>query len=330
MFRAPAAGEVLAWVIRGTLVESVHAGHLLVRSADGAEVLRRGDPDQEIYARSSLKPLQAVGMLRAGVRLDDAQLALACASHNGELRHREVALSILDSVGLTAADLDNTPDLPLEPSAAAAWRAEGNDAAPLTQNCSGKHAAMLSTCVAAGWPIDGYRGADHPLQRHLVETVAELTGEPVRHVAVDGCGAAQPSSTVRGLARGFARLATAADGTPEHRVAEAMRADPFLVAGTGREDTEAMRSVPGLIIKGGADGVHAAALPDGATVAFKVSDGAARPRPTVLAAGLRLLGADGDWPWAQVPVLGHGQPVGAVLAAFGPDAPAVTGAGVHG
>ncbi|UFU05916.1 asparaginase [Ruania halotolerans] len=328
-YQAPSPGDVLAWVIRGTLIESVHTGHLLAVSPDGGEVLRLGDPDQELYARSSLKPLQAVGMLRAGVRLDDAQLALACASHNGEPRHREVALGILASVGLDAGDLDNTADLPLDPAAAADWRAQGNEAAPITQNCSGKHAAMLATCVAAGWSPQGYRDPDHPLQRHLVDTVAELTGEPVRHVAVDGCGAPQPSSTVRGLARGFARLATADADSPEHRVAEAMRANPFLVAGTGRDATAAMRAVPGLIAKDGADGVYAAALPDGATVAFKISDGGARPRPAVLAAGLRLLGVHGDWPWAQVPVLGYGQPVGSVLAAFGPHAPALTHPGVR-
>ena len=133
---------------------------------------------------------------------------------------------------------------------------------------------------------------------------------------MDGCGAPQPSTTVRGLARAFAHLATAASGTPEQRVTGAMRAHPFLVAGTGRDATAAMQTVPGLIAKDGAEGVYAAALPDGRAVALKVSDGASRPRPVLLAAALRALGERGHWPWARVDVLGHGEPVGSVLPAF--------------
>ncbi|UFU04688.1 asparaginase [Ruania suaedae] len=324
--QAPAPGEVLAWVVRGTMVESVHTGHLLALDAAGHDALRLGEPDQQIYPRSSLKPLQALGMLRAGVALTDEQLALACASHNGEPRHREVAAAILATVGLDAAVLANTPDLPLERSAALAWQVAGHGPEPIAQNCSGKHAAMVATCVAAGWPVAGYHEPGHPLQRHLLAVIAELTGAAPDHVAVDGCGAPQPSTTVRGLARAFARLAVAEPGTHEHRVAAAMRAHPHLVAGTGREDTEAMRAVPGLILKGGADGVHAGALPDGRSLAFKISDGAARPRPVVLGAALRALGIEPGGSWAQVTVLGHGAPVGEVLAAFGLDAPVMAGA----
>ena len=324
----PAPGEVLAWVVRGQMVESVHTGHLVALDASGRDVLRLGEPEQQIYPRSCLKPLQAVGMLRAGVSLTTDQLALACASHNGEERHREVTLGILESVGLDATALANTPDLPLEPAAALAWQRGGRGPEPIAQNCSGKHAAMVATCVAAGWPVAGYLDAEHPLQRHLLAVIAELTQVAPAHVAVDGCGAPQPATTVRGLAGAFARIAAAEEGTVEHRVAEAMRAHPFLVAGTGREDTEAMRAVPGLILKGGADGVHAGALPDGRALAFKVSDGAARPRPVVLRAVLRELGVEPaeDWAWERVPVLGHGEPVGAVYPAFGADALAFGGA----
>ena len=318
---APAPGEPLAWVVRGQLVESVHTGHLAACDADGALVLSRGEPEQEIYPRSSVKPLQALAMLRVGVRLDDEQLALACASHNGEPRHLEVVRSTLASAHLSEADLENTADLPLNPAAAAAGRAAGRGPSALTQNCSGKHSAMLATCRAAGWPTARYRDPAHPLQHAIADTLADLTGVRPRHVGVDGCGAALFSTTVLGLARGFARLATAPADTPEGRIARVMSANPWLVGGTGRDVTAAMESVPGLIAKDGAEGIYAAALPDGRAVAFKISDGAGRPRPVVLAAALHRLGVEGFWPWAQVQVLGHGEPAGAVRPAFGADAP---------
>lgn len=312
----PARGAALAWVVRSGMIESVHAGHLLAVAADGTDVLALGAAEQQIYARSSLKPLQTVAMLRAGAPLNNEQIALACASHNGEARHREVVRSILTGAGLTESDLHNTPDWPLHAEAATAWREAGRDAEPIAQNCSGKHAAMLATCVAAGWDTAGYLDPEHPLQQQILAVITELTGEPGRYLAVDGCGAPQPSTTLRGLARAFARIATAAQGTAEHRVASAMRAHPFLVAGTGRDATAAMATVPGLIAKDGAEGVYAAALPDGRAVALKVADGASRPRPVLLAAALRALGERGHWPWAQVPVLGHGEPVGSVQPAF--------------
>ncbi|HLR28537.1 MAG TPA: asparaginase [Ruania sp.] len=308
----------LAWVVRSGLIESVHQGHLLATGTDGADVLALGEPEAEIYARSSLKPLQVVAMLRTGVELTEEQIAIACASHNGQEQHRAVVRGILSGAGLTEAALANTPSLPLDPHAAQSWREAGNDAARITQNCSGKHAAMLATCVHSGWPTGSYLEADHPLQEQILAVIALLTGRQVRHVAVDGCGAPQPSTTVRGLARAFGHLATAAPGTAEHRVAEAMRTHPFLVAGTGRDATEAMETVPGLIAKDGAEGVYAAALPDGRAVALKVADGASRPRPVLLAGALRALGVEGEWDWEQVPVLGHGRPVGVVQPAFDP------------
>ncbi|WP_235912465.1 asparaginase [Ruania zhangjianzhongii] len=315
----PARGADLAWVVRSGMIESVHAGHLLAVAADGTDALALGAPEQQIYARSSLKPLQTVAMLRTGVPLTAEQVALACASHNGEGRHREVVRDLLAGAGLTEADLGNTPDWPLDRDAAAAWADAGRVPEPIAQNCSGKHAAMLASCARSGWDTGTYLDPEHPLQQHILAVIAELTGETVRYLAVDGCGAPQPSTTVRGLARAFAAIATAPEGTAEHRVAAAMRAHPFLVAGTGRDATAAMQSVPGLIAKDGAEGVYAAALPDGRAVALKVADGASRPRPVLLAAALRALGERGHWPWSRVPVLGHGQPVGSVLPAFEAD-----------
>ncbi|ANC32493.1 L-asparaginase II [Isoptericola dokdonensis DS-3] len=316
----------LAEVVRGDLVESVHLGHLVVLDAAGDVVVSVGDPATTIWPRSSLKPVQAVAMLRAGLDLPSEHLALAAASHDGTARHVEVARAILAGAGLTPDDLANTPDLPLDPATAAGWQVAGHGPDRLTQNCSGKHAAMLATCVAAGWPTDGYLALDHPLQQAVRAAVAELCGpDGAVHATVDGCGAPLFSTTLVGLARGFSRLVTAPAGSPEARVAAAMSGHPALVGGEHRDATAAMRAVPGAVAKDGADGVYAAALPGGAAIAFKVLDGAGRPRPAVLVRALLLAGAaavpgadvDALDALARTPVLGGGQPVGEVRAVVG-------------
>jgi L-asparaginase II len=305
--------QVVARVVRGGMTESVHRGHLVVLAPDGSELLRRGDPDRTFFARSSLKPVQAVAMLRSGLDVDGELLALACASHSGEPDHLAGVRRILAGAGLDEADLDNTPALPLDADAATAWVLAGNKPTSLTQNCSGKHAAMLATCVAAGWDRGGYRDPDHPLQRMVRATVAELTGDgDPAHVTVDGCGAPLFSCTPAGLARAFRRIATAPAGTPEHRVAEAVRAHPWWIGGTGRFATDLIEAVPGLVAKDGAEGVFAAALPDGAALAVKIADGSPRPLPPVVTALLEKLGVPGLEAVGTVSVLGHGAPVGQV------------------
>ncbi len=304
---------VLAHVVRGGVVESVHRGHLVAHGADGTVALAVGDPDVVFFPRSSLKPVQAVAMLRAGVELDGELLALACASHSGEPMHVDGVRRILAGAGRTEDDLANTPAYPLSEDVGAAWRADGHAASSLAQNCSGKHAAMIATCVAAGWPVEGYRDPAHPLQEAVRAVVAELTGVEPAHVTVDGCGAPLFSSTPSGVARAFAALVTAAAGTAEHRVATAMAAHPEWVGGsTGRVATDLMRGVPGLVAKEGAEGVCAAALPGGAAVVVKVLDGAMRPVPAVVADVLRRLGADVPDGLGATPVEGGGAPVGAV------------------
>lgn len=318
-------GGLLARVVRGGLVESVHLGHLVVLGPDGEPVLRIGDPDETVWPRSSLKPVQAIAMLRAGLVVDDRGLALACASHSGTVAHLDVVRGVLARAGLTEADLQNTPDLPLDPDAAYAWRADGRGAEPLTQNCSGKHAAMLATCVAAGWDIGPYLAPDHPLQQAIRATVEELTGVDVREVTVDGCGAPLLSTTLAGLAAAFGAVGRAGTGSGEPddgapgRVAATMTTYPDLVGGPGRDVTAFMAAVPGLVAKDGAEGVYAAGLPDGSAVAFKIADGSARPRAAVLAAALELLlrpddpALDAVRAIGRTPVLGHGEPVGEVV-----------------
>ncbi len=298
---------VLAEVVRSDFVESVHRGALVVTGPEGEARLALGDVVSPVFPRSSNKPLQAVGMLRAGLSFTGEALALACASHSGEPAHVKRVLELLAAAGLSEDDLACPPDFPLHvPSMRAAAEPRR-----VTMNCSGKHTAMLTTCVEAGWPVSGYEAPDHPLQQAIATAVAELTGEPIAHTGVDGCGAPLFAFSLTGLARAFGRIARAPEG-PSQAVASAMRAHPWLVAGTGREDTELMSAVEGLIAKAGAEGVQAFALPDGFAAAIKMDDGAKRPCAPLAVEALRYLGVDvsGLAELARGPVLGGGQPVG--------------------
>jgi L-asparaginase II len=182
----------------------------------------------------------------------------------------------------------------------------------MMMNCSGKHAGMLATCVANGWPLESYRDPKHPLQVALAEAVTDLVGEPIAAVGVDGCGAPVFGFSLTALARSFQKLVDAEPGTAERRVADEMRARPELVAGTGADDTVLMGSVPGLLIKGGAEGVVAAALRGVGAVAIKIDDGSPRARTPVLLDALRELGV--EVPALEESVLGGGEPVGEVRA----------------
>ncbi len=315
---------VLAQVIRSGFVESEHLGSVVGLGADGAPVVQAGAPRQPIFPRSASKPLQLAGMLRAGLDqlpdLDEEMLALAAASHSGEPEHRAGVRRLLAAAGLSELDLRNTPDLPSGVLERARWRREGRAPTALAMNCSGKHAAMIATCVLRGWSLEDYLEPAHPLQVALDNTVVELAGEQSDMVAVDGCGAPLIALSVSGLARAFARVASAEPGTLEERVAGAMRNHPWLVGGTGRDVTDLMERVPGLIAKDGAEGVYVAALPDGRAVAVKIWDGAIRPRLPVLITALRYLGVDvsGLDAYASVPVLGGGEVVGEIRPMLSP------------
>ncbi len=295
-------------------MEGVHTGVVVALRPDGSRALALGDLDRPVFPRSANKPLQAVGLLRCGWQpADERQLALATASHSGQDRHLEVVRGILEAAGLDEAALGCPVLLPLDDAAAHALLAGGGQASRLTMNCSGKHAAMLATCVENGWPVQGYLDRAHPLQVALQAAIEDLAGEPVRHVAVDGCGAPQHALTLPGLARAFSRLATSPAGSAERRTADAMLAHPELVGGTGRDVSDLLAA--GILAKDGAEGVYAAALPDGGAVALKVSDGAARARMPVLGAALASLGRVLDERLTVVPVLGGGDVVGSVRVA---------------
>ena len=286
--------------------------------ADGEVTFAAGAVDRPVLPRSSNKPVQATALLAAGwTPRSSAELAIGAGSHNGEDGHRELAAAMLDAVGLDADDLGCPPALPQHEATKAAWLAADRKPDRLAMNCSGKHAAMLSACVASGWPIAGYLDRDHPLQQAIEARLAEAGGEPVTAVVVDGCGAPQHALSVTGLARGVLSLVQAADGSRGRAVADAMRAEPWFVAGTGREDTDLMRAVPGLLVKGGADGVHVAALPGRGAVALKLDDGGERGRTPALSAALRRLGLATEVlaPWLLTPVSGGDDVVGEVRAA---------------
>ncbi|MGA0852713.1 MAG: asparaginase, partial [Candidatus Nanopelagicaceae bacterium] len=180
------SGEVLLEVIRNDLVESIHSGHLLILDRDGREVLALGDTDQLIYPRSAVKSLQTSAMLRAGLKLIEQQIALACASHAGSDAHLEVVRSTLAGVGLDESALLNTPDKPLGALERAAWVGSPSS---LAANCSGKHAAMVATCKTNNWDLASYKDPSHPLQLAISNEFEILSGEQISHVAVDGCGA---------------------------------------------------------------------------------------------------------------------------------------------
>ncbi|WKU02644.1 asparaginase [Micromonospora sp. HUAS LYJ1] len=308
-------GEPLAEVVRSGFVEGVHRGSVVVLDADGAPVAGAGDGASPIFPRSASKPLQTLGMLRAGLAVTDpADVALVSASHAGEEFHLARVAALLRSAGLDPDALHCPPDLPFGEAARESVLRAGGGPSRLAMNCSGKHAGMLLTCLAAGWPLDGYWRPEHPLQRQLTATVEEFTGERVAAVGVDGCGAPVLAVSLTGLARAFLRLVTAEAGSPERTVADAMRAYPELVGGTGADDTRLMRGVPGMLAKIGAEGVIAAALPGVGAVVLKIDDGAPRARMPVLVSGLRRLGVQAPvlTEYAELPLLGGGLPVGAV------------------
>src|SRR6266852_5812369 len=288
--------------------------------ADGAAQLTAGQWDAPMFPRSSNKPMQAAGMLRCGLDLEGKLLALAAASHSGEDFHVAGVGEILAGAGLGVDALQCPPDLPLDEAAQRSVLRSGGEADRVHMNCSGKHAAMLATCVAAGWPTGSYRDPGHPLQREIKAALGRLAGEDVAATGVDGCGAPLFALSLTGLARAFRALVLAGPDSAERSVADAVRAHPEWTSGTTRSERELHQAVPGLLLKSGAEGVQAFALADGRAGAVKIEDGAARAIPAVTVALLRAIGADAAEGVdrdaldriADVPVLGGGQVVGGI------------------
>ncbi|MET8230963.1 asparaginase [Micromonospora sp. NPDC005298] len=308
-------GAPLAEVVRSGFVEGVHRGSVVVLDAAGAPVASAGDVTSPVFPRSASKPMQTIGMLRAGLPVTDpADVALVSASHAGEDFHLAGVDALLARAGLDASALHCPPDLPAGAAAREAVLRAGGGPTRVQMNCSGKHSGMLLTCEAAGWPLDGYWRPEHPLQQGLRATVEEFTGEPAAAVGVDGCGAPVLAVSLTGLAGAYLRLVDAEPGSAPRVVADAMRTHPEIVGGTRADDTRLMRGVPGLLAKVGAEGVFAVGLPGVGAVALKIDDGADRARMPVLVSALRRLGVDAPvlTEYAEVPLFGGGVPVGAV------------------
>jgi len=307
------ANPVLVEVTRGDVVESRHRGAAAVVDAAGATVAAWGDVARAVYPRSAVKPLQAMALVESGAAaahgVGDEELALACASHNGEPAHVAVAGAWLARLGLGPDDLECGAHSPLCAEAAAALIRAGEAPSPLHNNCSGKHAGMLTLALHMGVPTRGYVRPDHPVQVCIREMLGAMTG--VDHGAVpcgvDGCSVPTYAAPLAAIAGAMARFAKP-DGLPDARakaarqLARAMMAHPFMVAGSGRFCTAVIAAGRGgVLVKTGAEGVFAAALPArGLGLAVKIDDGAGRAAEVATAALLRYLGALDDAAWAEL------------------------------
>ena len=300
---------VLAEYVRDGVVESEHRGFLVALNADGSIFKSLGDVETKIFPRSTVKCAQASAMVRSGLDLEPRLLALAQSSHSGGEMHMDGAREILASVGLSESAVQCAQDRPLGDAERRAWGEK-----PPTQiamNCSGKHAAMLATCVKNGWPIETYLEQSHPLQLAIKAELEELAGETISLTSTDGCGAPLFLLSLIGLARAVRAITISTDPV-HHSVLSAARAFPEMVGGIGRHNTEMMQQVPGLFMKDGAEAVNVCSLADGRTFVFKVSDGSLRAFRTIVHACLKDFGI--DTPLTLEKVMGGPRVIGTIRA----------------
>jgi L-asparaginase II len=289
-------------VTRGNLVESRHRVSVAVVRATGEIMLQAGDVNRLIYARSSIKPLEAIALVESGAaaafELSQAELALACASHNAEPQHVEAVTAWLTRIGLSIEDLECGPHLPLRQQTLEALLEAGKKPNRAYNNCSGQHAGLLTTALHLGVPTANYIQPEHPVRQYVLNILETMTGIPLKDapMGVDGCGAPVYGMPLWRLALAMARLARPYD-QPERRqracqqIQQAMAAAPFMVAGTDRFCTRVME-VTGqrALIKVGAEGVYCGAFPEaGLGVALKVADGAWRAAEVAMGHILREL-----------------------------------------
>jgi len=306
---------VVARTVRGDIAEAWHYGSAIAVDSRGRVLGSWGDVDRPTFYRSAIKPFQATASQRAGANLVPEHLALACASHGGQPTHVAIVRQMLDEVSLNETQLQCPPDWPLSRSARDRLVAGGaTRRRPVFHNCSGKHAGFLRACVASDWPRESYLELGHPLQRSVVELVADVTGVEPEPRGVDGCGAPVLAGTVRSLAMGFSRLSKD-PGFAE--AATAMSRYPALVADSSRPDGRLAAWWCGPL-KVGAQGLIAASR-DGIGIAAKSHEGSRGVAVMTLIEVIRLLGllpyaaADALQDIARPPVLGGGRPVGAVV-----------------
>lgn len=297
-------GEARVDVVRGGVSESVHRVHVVVVDGEGRLRARAGDVDLVLFARSAVKPIQAIPLIEEEVvatyAMSGPELALCCASHSGEPFHVRTASALLDRLGLDEQALACGPHAPFHEPSARALQASGRKPGRLHNNCSGKHAGMLALARARGWPTAGYQEAHHPVQRRMLHEMARWCDVPLDDIgiAVDGCGVLTFALPLRALGAGLGRFAREARsmGTAGCEVTRAMVGYPEYVAGTGRLCTRLMQVSGGRIVaKTGAEGVYVAAVPGAELgIALKVEDGARRAAEPALLAVLRGLGLLSD------------------------------------
>ena len=295
-------------VTRGALVESVHRAHAAVVDNAGNLLYAAGDPERVTFLRSSAKPIQALAMVENGAAgrfgFTDREVAVMCASHFGEPFHVAAVQSILQKIGLEESALACGTHAPTHAPSAEALVRTSESPRKIHNNCSGKHASMLSLCRHAGWHIEGYTAPDHPVQVRLRTVLAEMAGVPTEdvYVAVDGCNAPVFAIPLSNIGRAFAQLAQPAAVSPNReaatqRISQAMRAHPEMVSGTDGFTTNLMRVAgDNVVSKSGAEGLFCAGtLSQGWGVAVKIEDGDARAHPVLvpeLLAALHVISSD--------------------------------------
>ena len=293
---------ILVAVTRGVLDESAHRGALAVAKPGGEIVFSIGDISRPHFTRSAIKALQAIPMVESGAAaafgLDSHELALACASHNGETEHLAGVRNLLAKCGLDEDALACGAQWPLGIAAARALVAAGERPRPIHNNCSGKHAGMLAVAVHRGEKTRGYQHMDHPVQKSIADVLANLGGVELTEElsAIDGCSVPTWALPVQAMAQSFAKFGTGAELAGERAAAcrdlmAACFAEPFYVAGTGRFCTGVMSRLRArAFVKAGAEGVYCASLPEsGLGLALKIDDGAKRAAEAAMVAALGAL-----------------------------------------
>jgi len=295
---------VIVRVTRGELVESVHEIAACVTDARGVVSFATGDIERPVFLRSTAKPFIAAAVVASGAAdrfaFDDRELAVVAASHAGERFHVDAVRGILAKIGLDETALLCGAHAPANERAAAELAAAGEPPSALHNNCSGKHAGILATCVHLGFDLATYVLPDHPAQQRILALCARLAGTTAGALplGVDGCGIPAYATSLRRAAQSFARFATLREVSDDdalalRRVRTALQAEPRYVAGTGRFDTALIEATGGRIVgKAGAEGVHGdALLAEAAGLALKVLDGSRRAAAPAALALFERIGA---------------------------------------
>ncbi|GGH76380.1 L-asparaginase II [Pullulanibacillus pueri] len=295
-------------VYRGQYLESTHDFHAAVVDKEGRLLYSYGNPERNTFARSSMKPFQAIPLIETGAaehyNYGAREIAISCASHSGEDFHRETVQDVLDRIDLKVNDLQCGMHPPKNDEDYKALLRSGGDLTPLYSNCSGKHSGMLATAVHMHEDYKTYRDIDHPVQQRIIRAISEVCNTPIEAIdlGVDGCGVPVHRLPLKQTAYGYAQLAAGQSTTEPERsqtlqmIRDAMMAYPEMVAGTDCFDTDFMKMFPGKVVsKGGAEGVQCFGLvEEGLGFIIKCEDGNPRALSAITLKILEDLGFVSD------------------------------------